>query len=91
MPLQFSFVGKKEYQQKKKECEDNEKAFIEKAYEGFTMSYLKESMPICGMDRDYDNADKYIYDVISARSVSSSVKEKARTLHEKIKQERGNG
>lgn len=96
----------KEYKQKKKECEDNEKAFIEKAYEGFTMSYLKESMPICGMDRytfsylmadlarqcrDYDNADKYIYDVISARSVSSSVKEKARTLHEKIKQERGNG
>lgn len=95
----------KDYQQKKKECDDNEKSFIEKAYEGFTMAYSKESMPICGMDqntfnylmadlarqcKDYDNADKYIYDVISARSVSSSVKEKARNLHEMIKNDRAN-
>lgn len=92
-----------DYEAKKKECEDCEKSFIEKAYEGFKIAFEKESMPICGMDqytfsylmadlarqcRDYDAADRYIYDVIGARSVSAKVKEKARTLHERIRQER---
>lgn len=92
-----------DYEKKKKECDDNEKSFITKAYEGFKIALAKESMPICGMDqytfsylmadlarqnKDYDNAQKFIYEIISSRSVSAKVKEKARMLNERIKQEK---
>lgn len=95
--------GTEGYEQKKKECDDNERAYIAKAYEGFKIAFDKESMPICGMDqytfsyimadlarqcKDYDRADKYVYDIIGSRSVSAKVKDKARTLHERIKREK---
>lgn len=88
---------------KKKEFKMAEEAFILKAYEGFSKALLKESMPICGMDqntllflmadlarqcKDYDNAVKYVYDIISSRGASAKVKDKARTLNERIKAEK---
>ena len=59
----------------KRECDSEEKKFIQSAYEGFSVSYAKELPPICGMDintlaclladlarrcKDYDTSLRYI-------------------------------
>ncbi len=79
---------------------EEEKKYLSKAYEGFTVAAVKESYPICGMDGgtmsyllaalaaqtgDTANALKYLSDVISSKVTSERTKEKARELREYIK------
>ena len=52
----------------------------------YTFSYLMADL--ARQNKDYDNAQKFIYEIISSRSVSAKVKEKARMLNERIKQEK---
>jgi len=81
----------------------NELMFTKNAYEGFFKAIEKEMPPICGMDdttinymlsdlarrcQDYENAEKFAYAVISSRSASAKIKEKARTELQIIKKEK---
>lgn len=81
----------------------NELLFTKKAYEGFMKAIIKEMPPICGMDeitvnymmadlgrrcQDYDNAERFAYDVIASRTASAKIKEKAREEMAMIKKDK---
>ncbi len=91
------------YEELKAECEKNEKEMTENAYDGFKMALMKESGAICGMDKntfsyllaelgrkcgDYDNAGKYLEDIIISGTATAKVKNKARELREQIAKEK---
>lgn len=88
------------YDKVAKEMAINELLFTKNAYEGFYKAIGKEMPPLCGMDdttlnfmlavlgrkcQDYDNAEKFAYAVISNRSATAKIKEKARVELETIK------
>lgn len=88
----------------RKDCEREEKNFLQSAYEGFAASMAKEIPPICGMDintltyllsdlarrcGDYENCRAYINQIISSKSVPSKLKERAREEKELLKLETG--
>lgn len=87
------------YEEKLKECKEQEEAFYEQAYEGFTKAISKEMFPMCGMDQctvDYllavmafhfkklDVASKCLSRIQSAPSASKRMKDRAYDLKEKI-------
>ena len=78
----------------------NELIFTKKAYEGFMMAITKEMPPFCGMDditvnymlsdlgrrcQDYENAERFGYSVISSKTATAKLKEKARVEIDLIK------
>ncbi len=82
-----------------KECKEQEEAFYEQAYEGFTKAISKEMFPMCGMDqctvdyllavmsfhfKKFDVASKCISRIQSAPSASKRMKDKACDLKERI-------
>ncbi len=82
-----------------------EKKYIQKAYEGFANAAIKENYPICGMDGgtmsyllaalaievgDAANASRYVGEVIASKGISERTKEKARDLREEIKKLQSN-
>lgn len=86
----------------RKDFMEEEKKYIQSAYDGFSMSFSKENPPICGMDEntitylladlarrcgDMDNSKKYLSMVLTAKSASSKLKERARDLKDIILQE----
>lgn len=83
------------------EKEEEERGFLEKALQGFLISYRKESTPIYGLDKyslmyligelyrrtgDYENAKLWLGNVITSIGAPYRVKEKARDMREKIKE-----
>ena len=85
-----------------KELKKEENELIQNAYEGLETSFSKENFPICGMDEatasylvadlarrsgNYDKANRWISQLITARSTPERVKEKARQIKELIKQD----
>lgn len=83
----------------KKELAANEAECIENAYEGFTVAFSKESFPMCGMDENtvtylvaelarrcgkYDEASRWVSQVLIARDANERIKEKAREIKELI-------
>lgn len=84
------------------EANAEERKFIASAYEGFVTAMEKEMLPICGMDestccyltadlarrcKDYETAAKLISQILTSRSASDKVKDRARELKEMIKLE----
>lgn len=80
-----------------------EKEFIKNAFEGFANARSTESYPMCGMDEytvdyliavlamwneKYDIATRMLSNVISAKTVSKNLKEKAQDLKEMIVKEK---
>jgi hypothetical protein len=91
-----------EYVAKSTELKEQEQSFIESAYKGFVAAMSKEMFPICGMDestytyvtadlarrcKDYETSAKLISQIVTSRTASSKVKDRARELKEIIKSE----
>lgn len=82
-----------------KECKEQEMAFYQQAFEGFTKSVSTEMFPICGMDestlnylmatmafkfKKYDVASKCIASIVASASASKKIKERALDLKEQV-------
>ena len=95
-----------DYMEKKEELEKQEQQFISNAYEGFKNAVSKEMFPICGMDeytfiyvtadlarrcKDYQTSLRFVSEIITSRTASSKVKDRARELKELINQETQSG
>ncbi|MBQ7678561.1 MAG: DUF2225 domain-containing protein [Butyrivibrio sp.] len=93
-----------DYAQKKEESEAEEKELLQRALEGFAMARSSETPPIAGMDEmtldylmaamgveigDYETANKMIGTIITSRTASSRIKDKARELKEIIAEKKG--
>lgn len=95
-----------DYFEKKEKLAKEEQQYILNAYEGFKMAMSKEMFPICGMDestftyvladlarrcKDYQTSLQLISELITTRSTSSKIKDRARELKNMIKQEKKSG
>ena len=84
----------------KHKAENEERAFLKNALDGFKTARENESFPMCGMDEntvdyliaalsvefgEYDTASKLISGLLVTRSANERLKEKARDLRELIK------
>lgn len=93
--------GAEDYNTKKKELETEENEFLQNALEGFLAARQAETFPMCGMDEQtvdylisvmairfeqFDVASKLISSIISSRSASPRMKDKARDLKEILMQ-----
>lgn len=91
--------SKENYQELLKKYEEEEKSYMQKAYTGFGTAVETELFPICGMDEntfnylyaelarrcgDTDMAKKMIGTVLTSKSTSPALKEKARALKEML-------
>lgn len=87
-----------------KECEKNETEMLTNAFDGLSAARSKEDFPICGMDEstfdylladlaarlgNYDFAVKMSSAVIVSRTAKTNLKEKARDLRDRIKNQVG--
>ncbi len=85
----------------RKDCEEEEKKFLQSAYEGFSVSYSKEVPPICGMDintltilladlarrsGDKVSCKRYIEAILISKDANARMKEKARDIKELLDQ-----
>ncbi len=83
----------------RKECKEQEEAFYQQAYEGFTKAVASENFPICGMDattmdyliavmsahyKKYDVSSKCIARILQTPAASKRIKDLARELKEQI-------
>ncbi len=83
----------------KNELKKQEREFIEKAYEGFSEAFARESFPMCGMDEmtvkylvadlarqigDYDEAKRWVSKIILSHNANERIKDKARELKNQI-------
>lgn len=83
-------------------CKKEEKRFYQNAYEGLLAAMSQESFPICGMDENtyelliavmgfsleqYENSSRLVSRLISSRTVSTNIKNRAFDLKEKIREE----
>lgn len=81
------------------QCKAEEKECLQQAFEGFNKAFSKESAPFAGMDEltteyllsalalelgRYDVAARFISDIITSRTASSRMKDKARTLKDEV-------
>lgn len=82
-----------------KTLEDQENEYLRNAYNGFVEANLKETYPICGMDkytmsyllsvlairfREYDTAAKLISEILASNTVNPRIKDKARELKQQL-------
>jgi uncharacterized protein (DUF2225 family) len=87
---------------KPEELEEQEKAYLQNAYEGFVDARQKETPPIAGMDEvtvdyllavlayrhmKYDVASRMISDILTSQMATSRMKDKARDLKEMVVEE----
>lgn len=89
-------------EKEKQQIKQEELELIEKAFEGFSDAFSKESFPMCGMDeltviflvadlarqiKQYDTALRWSYRIISSMNANERIKDKARTLKDRIFEE----
>lgn len=92
----------KDYDKVMEELKKEEDELISNAHEGFSTAFMKEQFPICGMDEmtatylladlarrsgKPEEANRWISRVITSRSASDRIKNKARELKELIKED----
>lgn len=85
--------------QEKKRCKEEEEKFYQQAYDGFLMAIAKEPFPICGMGQNildymlaymsfhfgkYENASKFLGEVLTSHSSTRKMKDKALDLKDEI-------
>lgn len=103
LKIAWLYRGKKEdmpeteenYAEKQKKCEEEEKSYLQKSYNGFGAAVQAELFPICGMDEmtfnylyadlarrigDIDMARKMLGTILVSQTASSALKEKARVI-----------
>ena len=91
------------YEKTISELNKEEEALMLKAYDGFKQAFEKEVFPMCGMDEltvtylvaelarragDYDNSARWISRILTSRTASERIKERARVIKELIDEER---
>jgi uncharacterized protein (DUF2225 family) len=91
-----------QFEEKKKKNQEEEKELLKKALDGFVIARQSETPPIAGMDEltldylmaaiglevgDFELSNKMIGNIITSRTASSRLKEKARDLKEKVAEE----
>ncbi len=84
-----------------KSVQEEEKEFLENAYEGFETAFSKENFPMCGMDQytviylvaelarrigKMEEAKSWVSRVLVARDANRRIKEKARSLKELLRE-----
>lgn len=92
----------KDYDKVMEDLKKEEDELISNAYEGFSTAFMKEQFPICGMDEmtaaylladlarrsgKPQEANRWLSRVITSRSASDRIKNKARELKELIKED----
>lgn len=90
-----------DYNKQIEDMEKEEMDFINKAYVGFDEAFSTETFPLCGMDEStmtllmaelarrigkYDEAGRWISRVLISKEANERIKEKARDIKEKIKE-----
>lgn len=88
-----------DYEQQKKQVEEEENNFLHNAMDGFLAARQTESFPMCGMDEttvdylisvmalrfeQYDVANKLISSILTSATANPRMKDKARTIKEMI-------
>lgn len=88
-----------EYENKKKEIEEEENNFLHNALEGFISARQTESFPMCGMDEttvdyliavtamrfeQYDVSNRLISGILTSATANPRMKDKARTIKEML-------
>ncbi len=92
-----------DYKKQIEDMDKEELDFISKAYVGFDEAFSNESFPLCGMDEStmtllmaelarrigkYDEASRWISRVLISKEANERIKEKARDIKEKIKEQK---
>lgn len=92
------------YEENLKKCAEEEKEYMQKAYQGFGAAVQSEMFPICGMDEmhfnylyaelarrtgDISMAKRMLGNVLVSKSATSTLKDKARVLKELIAEAEG--
>lgn len=87
------------YEEKKKQCQEEEDEFLKNALDGFLAARQTESFPMCGMDEptvdfligvtamrfeQYDVASRLISGLIASKTANPRMKDKARDVKEMI-------
>lgn len=88
-----------DYEEQKKQCEDEENEFLRNALEGFLAARQTESFPMCGMDEptvdylisvtamrfeQYDVASRLITGILTSPNANPRMKDKARDVKEML-------
>lgn len=88
-----------DYEEQKKQCEDEENEFLRNALEGFLAARQTESFPMCGMDEptvdylisvtamrfeQYDVASRLITGILTSPGANPRMKDKARDVKEML-------
>lgn len=86
-----------------KELKDEEADCIQNAFEGFKQAFTKENFPMCGMDEvtttylaaelarrcgHYDEAGRWIAQILTSRTASERIKAKAREIKDLIREDK---
>lgn len=94
-----------DYAAKYEKFENEEMNYLKNAYEGFSDAYMNEKFPICGMDENTlciimaetgrklgkkHDALRYLETVIMSKSATDRMKDMARDIREKCKEEDNN-
>lgn len=94
-----------DYATKYEKFENEEMNYLKNAYEGFSDAYMNEKFPICGMDENTlciimadtgrklgkkHDALRYLETVIMSKSATDRMKDMARDIREKCKEEDNN-
>lgn len=90
-----------DYEEQKKQCEDEENEFLRNALEGFLAARKTESFPMCGMDEptvdyviavtamrfeQYDVSSRLITGILQSNTANPRMKDKARDVKEMLMQ-----
>ncbi len=88
-----------DYEEQKKQCEDEENEFLRNALEGFLAARQTESFPMCGMDEptvdyliavtamrfeQYDVSSRLITGILQSPTANPRMKDKARDIKEML-------
>lgn len=88
-----------DYEEQKKQCEDEENEFLRNALEGFLAARQTESFPMCGMDEptvdyliavtamrfeQYDVSSRLITGILTSPTANPRMKDKARDVKEML-------
>ena len=86
-----------------KQLQQEETELLANAYDGFMSAFSKEDFPMCGMDETtttyliadlarrigkYEESSRWVSKVLTSRSASDRIKDKARDIKEMINQQK---
>ena len=92
-----------DYENQIKQLQQEETELLANAYDGFMSAFSKESYPMCGMDETtttyliadlarrigkYEESSRWVSKVLTSRSASDRIKDKARDIKEMINQQK---